>query len=98
MARRDGPLAGFGSRNNGDRLVVEKHDKIELMAIRDRDLRRILERYGLATQMDAHTLTCRACAGILTWDNMGALLTKRGELSIYCNLSECIEEASKKGE
>ena len=78
--------------------MVEKDNRIELMAVRDTDLRGILERYGLATQIDAAGLRCHACAGIITWDNVGALLTEHGELSIYCNLSECIEEASDKGE
>ena len=72
--------------------------KVEIPAVRDRDLRGILDRFGLSEKMDKGELTCEPCSRTLTWENLGALLVKGGELLLFCNLSECIAEAAKRGE
>ena len=73
-------------------------EKVEVSAVTDRDLRGLLARFNLADQMDQGQLLCASCGQILTWDTVGALLVKNGGLLVFCRLSDCIEEASKKGE
>jgi hypothetical protein len=73
------------------------HEEIEVSAVRDRDLRPILDRYDLSEKVDKGELTCESCSQTLMWENLGALLVKEGGLLLFCNLSECIEEAAKRG-
>lgn len=70
---------------------------VELLSIRDRDLREILQHYGLSESIDEGIAQCFSCADTITWDNIGALLVKGGTLVICCNLSECIDMATKEG-
>ncbi len=69
-------------------------EKVEVSAIRDRDLRNILQRYNLSEMMDKGQLTCKSCLQILTWANIGALLIKDVGLVLFCNLPECIDVAA----
>ena len=70
-------------------------EKVELPAVHDRDLRSILERFGLADILDEGMLCCSSCDRQLTWGNIGALLVRNNTLQLYCNLSDCIEDATK---
>jgi len=72
-------------------------EKVEVSAVKDRDVRNILDHFGLSEKMDKGELTCESCSRTLTWENLGSLLVKEGSLLLLCNLSECIEEAAKRG-
>lgn len=73
-------------------------EKVEIPAVRDRDLRDILDCFGLAEKMDRGELICFSCSQALTWDNLGALLVNGEQLIPFCNLSECIEEGLRRSE
>ena len=70
-------------------------EKIELPAVRDRDVRSILEHFELAKYMANGQLNCHSCSQVLTWDNLGALLPKGGSLLLFCHLSECLDAATR---
>ena len=74
--------------------AVQASADVELPAVRDRDLRGILIGYGLAERMDAREATCASCSQTLTWDSIGALLVRENGITLFCNLSECIDEAA----
>jgi len=71
-------------------------EKIDVLAVRDRDLRRIFDRFKLSEKMDKGQLTCELCSGLLTWENIGALLVRGETLLVCCSVSECLEEAVKR--
>lgn len=69
-------------------------EKVEVSAVRDRDLRDILQKYHLSEKMDQGKLTCESCSQVMNWENMGALIVKEPGLIFYCNLPECIDQAA----
>jgi len=70
-------------------------DRIELPSIRDRDLRPILQHFGLIESLEEGALHCAFCGGLITWDNLGAILIEQGKLVLLCDLSECLDTANK---
>ena len=78
-------------------MVIAQHvlpKKLELPAIRQRDLGEVLDQYGLGEGLRKLNLNCASCDRQLTEDNIGALLTQDGGLSLYCRSQDCIEDAS----
>jgi len=73
-------------------------EKIEIPAFRDKDMRKILDHFGKLDGMEKAELSCQYCSLTLTWNNLGAMLVRGEGLLLYCNLSECLEEASKGGD
>ena len=69
--------------------------QIEVPAIRDRDLREILDKLGISQRIDSGELDCCSCSGIVTWDAIGALLVREGNVLVCCHLSECIEDVTR---
>ena len=72
-------------------------EDVELTAVRDRDLRPILDRFGLSEGLDKGTLLCASCSQPLTWANLGALLVRDRGLLLFWSLCEC-SEISASGE
>ena len=68
--------------------------KFEIPAIHDKDLRKILETFGLTEKLDNNQLECSRCGNILTWDTIAAFRVSGNTLDIYCNDPECLEIAS----
>jgi len=71
-------------------------ERIEISAVRDRDLRAVLEKYGLAEKIDRGEQTCSSCSDILTWENIGAFIVLSEGLELFCSLSECLEAAKRR--
>ena len=67
---------------------------LELPAIRERDLKAFLDQFGLSTKFAGADLSCQSCGVQLDETNVGALLTHKGSVLLYCNLSECIDDAA----
>lgn len=68
--------------------------RVVVPAVRDRDLQAILAAHGLAPDFEASRLHCPFCAEVLTWDNIGGILVQKQEPVLFCNLPDCIEQAS----
>ncbi len=70
-------------------------DRIELPSVRDRDLRNLLEHYGLADLVDRGLAFCASCGAAISWDNIGAILVDHKQLVLFCDFSECIDSAAR---
>jgi hypothetical protein len=70
-------------------------EKFEISAVRDRDLRDILDAFGLSEKIDNEELTCWSCSATLTWDNIGGFIVAKKGLRLFCSVSDCIEAAKK---
>lgn len=68
---------------------------VELPAIKDNELRLILDKFNLSKKIDSGEVICVSCEKVIQWENIGALLVDNGGLVIYCDSPECIEEVSK---
>lgn len=66
-------------------------EKIEVTAIRDNDLREVLERHALLKKLEEGKLNCNFCTQPLSWNTLGALSVKEETLILCCNQPECID-------
>ena len=69
-------------------------DLISINAIHDKDLRTILDNFGLAEKIDNNSLLCGFCYQPISWNDIGALLIKEGRIILCCKLLDCISSAS----
>jgi len=83
-------------RSDAEGLVMTATGSLVLPVARDRDLRLILEDYGLLEQFEAGEILCDHCGSQLSWDNLGAVVTSGEKLKLYCDLPDCIEQVSTK--
>jgi len=70
-------------------------ESTNLPAIKDAELRIILDKFNLSAKVDSGEILCSSCDKKIEWENIGALLVSNGTLVIYCDSPECIEEVSK---
>lgn len=77
-------------------LSVTPTGSLVLPVARDRDLRLILENYGLLEQFEAGEILCDHCGSLLSWDNLGAVVPSGEKLRLCCDRPDCIEQASAK--
>ena len=67
--------------------------KIEISAVRDRDIRMILDQHQLSEKIDKGELMCPSCSGTLTWDNLGGFVVVRGRPLLFCSHPACVDAA-----
>jgi len=67
---------------------------VQIPAIHDKDLRTILDRYGISAKIDNGTINCEFCSGKISWSNIGALMVKNNSIVLCCNLVDCINSAT----
>ena len=65
---------------------------LELNAVLDRDLRSLINEFGLGDALDAGKLRCPHCDKVITFDNIGALRIVAGSAIIICDDYACIAE------
>lgn len=65
--------------------------KIEIPAIHDRDLRRVLDQFGIASKIDNGEIKCARCQKTITWDNLFAIKVLDNNLLLFCDDPDCIE-------
>lgn len=70
-------------------------ENVELPAIKDNELRIVLDKFNLSEKIDRGEILCASCEKIIQWENIGALLVNNATLVIYCDSPECIEIVSK---
>ncbi len=69
-------------------------DLININAVHDKDLRTILDKFGLSEKIDNNSLLCEFCYQPISWNDIGALLIKKPRIIVCCNLVDCISSAS----
>jgi len=70
-------------------------DKIQIPAIHDKDLRKILDKFGVAEKIDNGEILCYNCNEKITWENLFALKILGDQLIFFCDHPNCIEKSSK---
>ena len=65
-------------------------ERVAVPAVRDKEMRAILDRYGLSAPLDSGKLLCPCCSTTLTWENVGGLLIVEGEPRFFCSGSDCL--------
>lgn len=67
---------------------------MDIPAIHDKALRKILEKYGLAAKIDNNELICSMCDNLITWENIAAVKVNGNNLEVFCDDPDCIDNAS----
>lgn len=70
-------------------------EKIQIPAIHDKDLRKILDRFGASEKIDKGEIFCFNCNNLITWENLFAFKIIGNELVFFCEHPNCIEKSSK---
>lgn len=69
-------------------------EKIQIPAIHDKDLRKILDRFGASEKIDKGEIFCFNCNDLITWDNLFAFKIIGDQLVFFCEHPNCIEKSS----
>jgi hypothetical protein len=69
--------------------------KIQIPAMRERDLRALLQRHGISEAVDQGECECVHCGLPITWDNIGGVVMKSGRPVLVCCAPDCIERAGR---
>jgi hypothetical protein len=73
-------------------------ERITVPAVRDKDMRDILNRFSLSTRLDSGELHCPSCNSVLRWENVGGFVIVQGEPRLFCSASDCLEEIKQESE
>ena len=66
-------------------------EKITLNAIKDSDLKKVLEEYSIFKRIIDKEILCKCCNDVISLENFGAIHVKNGKLIIFCNNIECLD-------
>ena len=66
-------------------------DRVDILSMRDTDIRRLFESNGMIADFEAGKLMCYICEMPVSWDTLGALLAEQGGLKVCCNLPDCLD-------
>ena len=73
-------------------------NKLNIPAIHDNDLNKILDELGLLSKIEKEELSCLNCSRIITLENLGGLISRKDTADIICNDPECIASETIKTE
>ena len=68
--------------------------KIQIPAVHDKDLRTILDKFGLSEKIDKKMIKCHNCSRDITWDNLFGIRIIDNVAILFCDEPECIEQSS----
>ncbi len=70
--------------------------KIDIPAIHDKDLKKILENLGLLEKLEKGELFCDNCNKQISWENLFALKVIDNKIVMFCDEADCIENTIEK--
>ena len=70
--------------------------RLEMNAIHENNLDLFLKKLGIDEKFRNGELRCAVCGGVIRIDNLGAILSSKGEVSLVCNKAECYGKISPK--
>jgi hypothetical protein len=73
-------------------------NKLNIPAIHDNDLSKVLDELGLLSKIEKGELICLNCSKIITLENLGGLVPRKNTADILCNDPECIASETIKNE
>ena len=65
-------------------------DKKEIEAIYNQDLPKLLKNLGIADAFNDGKIYCMYCGEVITLENIGAILTLKGEVNFCCSDLLCL--------
>ena len=70
-------------------------DNINIPAIHDDDLLKLLEKHGLIDKINKEEIHCVYCNEIISFDNLYGIFWKNNLPNFVCDSSECITKAAE---
>lgn len=70
--------------------------KIDIPAIHDKDLEKILSDLGLLERLKKGELFCINCSKQITWNNLFALKVLDNKHVLFCDEPDCIDNSTEK--
>ena len=67
--------------------------KIDIPAIHDKDLRKVLEDLNLLEKLEKNELYCTLCNKVITWENLYAMKVVDNNIVLFCDDQDCIENS-----
>ena len=64
--------------------------RLDMKAVHENDLKAFLERNGLYESFQAGERRCHCCGEVVSVQNLGAMISVRGEAQFICNKVECL--------
>ncbi len=68
--------------------------KIQIPAVHDKDLRAILDRFGISELIDKGEVCCYNCKKQITWTNLFAFKIINESAIIFCDEPDCIDKST----
>jgi hypothetical protein len=65
---------------------------INIPAVHDDDLKKILSNYGILNEFDAGQSKCFVCNNPVTWDNIYGIFLVENQPKLVCDSIECIDK------
>ena len=73
-------------------------NKLNIPAIHDNDLTKILDGLGLTDKIERGEINCLNCSKTINLNNLGGLVARKKQIEIICNDPECIASETIKNE
>lgn len=71
--------------------------RVEVKAIYDQDLERVLANLGILDKLIAGELKCAVCGCEVDLDNLGAIFPHNDEIGVSCDNDRCIRAITARG-
>lgn len=69
--------------------------RIDIPAIADSDLKKILNEFHISEKIENHEIICYCCETVINWDNIGLLKIIDNKIHLVCDSSACVEISQK---
>lgn len=66
--------------------------ELNIKAVLDSDMDKILEQLGVLDSIDAGRATCAFCERLMSRENISGLFVEEGQIKFCCNRIECHEK------
>lgn len=64
--------------------------KLQIPAIHDKNLKKVLDDFGISKRIDNNEVFCINCSEPITWENIAGLKIQNKEVKIICTNPECL--------
>ena len=71
---------------------------VQIKAVYDQDLERVLANIGILDKLIAGELGCAVCGCSVDLDNLGAIFPDGDEIAVCCDKEKCVRTITTRGE
>lgn len=69
-------------------------EKVEILAIHDDDIKKVLSDFDIEKKIDNREASCCVCGTLVTWENLNGVLINEGKIYFVCDTNNCIDNIS----